>query len=115
MASHTHTRLRQFEKPKKQDYNFEATKYQDILKPDKFIYEPPYTQKFDHLMMGAYARACHKINVPKLKCHAQDTERAVALMHSCIDRACGTEAQNALMNPKNEIASQEWANNEVKI
>lgn len=92
--------IRKFDKPKKEDYNFNASKYYKLLRHDKFEYEPPFTQLLDQPTLEAYARSNLKLTVPPFKCHSQDTERNVALMNSCISRVSGFENHNAIMRHK---------------
>lgn len=97
LSDQSPTSLRTFKKPKEEDYDFEARRYQDMLRLEHFTCEPPFTQRMELALLEKYARANHKLSVPAFKCHTQDTERTVALMASCVSRIPGLAQQNALM------------------
>lgn len=92
--------LRKFEKPKLCDYNFEAVHYSELLKEDKFVFKPPFTQQISSKKIASLAHSNILFDVPKFACHSQDTERNVALMNSCVNRVSGIENQNAIMSHK---------------
>lgn len=94
--------IRKFVKPKKEDYNFDAVNYRNLLKSDKYIHEPPFTQRINQQILQEYAKSNYRLVVPDFKCHTQDTERFVGLMASSVTRVSGTRAQNAIMRLKFE-------------
>lgn len=63
-----HDAVRTFKKPVKNEHNFNSTAYYNILKPDRFIHEPPYTQTINRREIEALAtlneNECSRFQVP---------------------------------------------------
>lgn len=90
--------VRKFFKPEWGDYNFNATSYYQLNRSMQL--EPPYTKYLDQLSFESLAKDNKKLSVPAFLCHAQDTERTVAMMNQSIGRIAGIEKQNAIMRHK---------------